>query len=683
MEMKIDNDNKVLAIVQARYLASRLPGKVLKKINNKTILEILINRLSKSKKISKIVIACSSNKMDTEIIKIAKKIKIDYFIGSEKNVLKRYYFAARKYNFKNIVRVTADCPLIDSEIVDLVIKNYFEKKVDYASNALPPSYPDGLDVEVFNFKSLHKAYKNAKSEFDKEHVNPYMKRDKNIKKFNLKNEEDLSWLRVTLDEESDFILIKQILQNFRNKPFFKLKDLMKYYNKNKKLFLVNHNIKRNEGSNLNTGQKFWKRAKTVIPGGTMLFSKNPDLFLPGKWPAYFSKSKGCKLWDLDNNVYDDMAYMGNGTNVLGYSNPHIEKKINEVVKKGTISTLNSIEEVLLAEKLVSLHPWSDMVRFTRSGGEANAVAIRIARAASGRDKVAVCGYHGWHDWYMSTNIDNNNSLNTHLMNNLPINGVPKNLKNTVFSFEYNNFEQLIRIVKKHKIGVIKMEVKRISEPKNNFLKKIRKLATEKNIVLIFDECTSGFRQTFGGLHKFYNVDPDIAIFGKALGNGYAINAVVGRRSVMEHANKSFISSTFWTERVGPSAALETLKIMEKNKSWNEITSIGKKIKKQLSNIAFLHKLDLKIEGIDAIPNFYFNSNNNMKYKTLITQEMLKKKILASNLIFCSISHKNNVLKKYFDILESIFSKISKVEKGQKNITDYLKSEVALSGMRNK
>jgi len=269
------------------------------------------------------------------------------------------------------------------------------------------------------------------------------------------------------------------------------------------------------------------------------------------------------------------------------------------------------------------------------------------------------------------------------MNNLPINGVPKNLKNTVFPFEYNNFEQLSKIVKMQKIGVIKMEVKRISEPQNNFLQKIRKLATENNIVLIFDECTSGFRQTFGGLHKFYNVEPDLAIFGKALGNGYAINAVIGRRAVMEHANHSFISSTFWTERVGPSAALETLKIMEKNKSWNEITMIGKNIKKQIRYIASLHKLDLQIEGIDAIPNFYFNSNNNMKYKTLITQEMLKKKILASNLIFCSISHKDKVLKKYFNTLEGIFSKISKVEKGQKDITDYLKSPIAMSGMRNK
>ena len=206
-----------------------------------------------------------------------------------------------------------------------MIKNYFEKKVDYASNAIYPTYPDGLDVEIFNYKSLVKAYRNANSEYDKEHVSPYIKRDKKISKFNLKYEKDLSWLRITLDEQSDYELIKKILENFKNKPLFNLKDLMKYYKKNKQIFFINKDIQRNEGSGLNIGQKFWKRAKIVIPGGTMLFSKNPDLFLPKKWPAYFSKSKGCKLWDLDNNAYDDLAYMGNGTNILGYSHPRIEK----------------------------------------------------------------------------------------------------------------------------------------------------------------------------------------------------------------------------------------------------------------------------------------------------------------------------------------------------------------------
>ena len=681
--MEIKNNNKVLAIVQARYLSSRLPGKVLKKIKNKTILEILIDRLLKSKNISKIVIACSSNIRDKGIIEISKKLKIDYFIGSEKNVLSRFYFAAKKYKFKNIVRITADCPLIDPLIVDSVIANFFKKKVNYASNTNPPTFPDGLDIEIFKFQELKNAYKNAKSNYDKEHVTSYIVKNKNIKKFNLKNSQDLSWLRLTLDEKDDFTLIKKIIDNFKNNPYFNLRDILDYYQKHKYIFSINKHIKRNEGSTLITGQKIWKRAKDIIPGGTMLFSKNPDLFLPGKWPAYFSKAKGCSVWDLDNIRYNDVSFMGVGTNILGYSHPDIEKKVNKIVKSGTMSTLNSIEEVLLAEKLVSLHPWSEMAMFTRSGGEANAVAIRIARAASGRDKVAVCGYHGWHDWYLSSNISNKNNLDQHLMKQTPIQGVVKSLKNTVIPFEYNNFTQLEKIVKKHKIGVIKMEVKRNFEPRKNYLQKIRKLADDKNIVLIFDECTSGFRQSFGGLHKLYNVEPDIAIFGKSLGNGFGINGIIGKKSVMSFATQSFISSTFWTERIGPTAALETLNVMEKIKSWDKITSIGKTIKLKWKSLASNHRLNIMIQGLDSIPSFNFNSNNNLNYKTLITQEMLKKKFLASNIVYCSIAHKEKILDRYFNIMDEVFCKISKIEKGQKSIHDYLKTEVCKSGMRSK
>ena len=204
-----------------------------------------------------------------------------------------------------------------------------------------------------------------------------------------------------------------------------------------------------------------------------------------------------------------------------------------------------------------MHPWSNMVKFTRSGGEANAVAIRIARAASGRDKIAICGYHGWHDWYLAANLSSKDKLNKHLLSGLKPLGVPKSLSGSTLTFSYNNISELEDLIKKNKdIGVIKMEVSRNLEPKHGFLKKVRDLANKNRIILIFDECTSGFRQTFGGLHKLYNVNPDIAIFGKALGNGYAINAVIGKKDIMEFAQSTFISSTFWTERIGPSAALK-------------------------------------------------------------------------------------------------------------------------------
>ena len=296
-------------------------------------------------------------------------------------------------------------------------------------------------------------------------------------------------------------------------------------------------------------------------------------------PSYFSKAKGCKVWDMDGTEYVDMSIMGIGTNILGYGHEEVDKAVDEVIKKGNMSTLNCPEEVYLAERLIEINPWSDMVRLARTGGEANAIAIRIARAASGKDNVAICGYHGWHDWYLAANIQSKDGLNEHLLSGLETNGVPKSLEGTVFPFKYNDYEELEKIVDAHDIGVIKMEVIRNKGPENNFLEKVRELSSKKGIVLIFDECTSGFRESFGGIHKNFNIDPDIAMFGKALGNGYGVTSIVGRKEVMEAAQNSFMSSTFWTERIGPSAAaIKTLEIMEDIKSWEYISKTGKYIK---------------------------------------------------------------------------------------------------------
>ncbi len=675
---------KLLTIIQARYNSSRFPGKILKKYRDVSYLEMLIKRLQKSKKIRKIIVAATNNPADNEIEKLCRKLKIFCFRGSELDVIDRYFQATKFFKAKNIVRVTADCPLIDFNIVDKVIKNFFLKKVDYATNTMPPTFPDGMDVEVFNFNSLKKAWEASRSKTElREHVTTYIRNSNFFSKINIKFKNNYSFLRLTLDEPEDDKVLNLLLKKYSNIFNISINDIIKLYKKNKQIFRYNKHIVRNEGITLNTGQKVWKRAQKIIPGGTMLFSKNPDLFLPEKWPAYFSKSKGYKVWDLDGNCFADLSFMGVGTNTLGYSNAKIEKKVLQTIKKGNMTTLNSLEEIKLAEKLIEIHPWADMARFTRSGGEANAVAIRIARAASGKDKIAVCGYHGWHDWYLASNINKKSQLDEHLMNNVPIKGVPKNLKNTVFPFSYNDIEGLESIIKKNNIGVIKMEVKRNDEPKSNFLQKVRKLSEKKNIVLIFDECTSGFRQTFGGLHKFYKVNPDIAIFGKALGNGHAINAVIGKRSVMETVNSTFISSTFWTERIGPTAALETLKIMEDIKSWKIISKIGKKIKKNWEVISKLNDIKIEIKGIDAIPNFSFKSKNNLFYKTLITQEMLKNNIFASNAVYCCILHDDKILNKYFNIMNDIFLKIKKVETGKSNINDFLNSKVCISGLRSK
>jgi len=432
---------------------------------------------------------------------------------------------------------------------------------------------------------------------------------------------------------------------------------------------------------MKTGQKLYKKAKQLIPGGTMLLSKRPEMFLPDNWPSYFSKTKGCEVWDLDGNKYVDMTIMGIGTNTLGYSNDEVDAAVVEVVHKGNMSTFNCPEEVALAERLIEINPWADMVRFARTGGEANSIAIRIARAASGKDKVAICGYHGWHDWYLSANHNKGDDLSEHLLPGLSPSGVPKNLKDTVYPFHYNNFEELKSIVSNNEIGVIKMEVVRNFGPEDDFLQKVRDLATQNNIVLIFDECTSGFRETFGGIYKKYDVEPDIAMYGKTIGNGYALTAVVGKKEVMEAAQTSFISSTFWTERIGPTAALKTLEVMKKMQSWNIITEQGEKVRKLWKSLAQNHNLSISVSGIPALSTYSFNCKNAMEYKTLITQEMLKKGFLASTNFYACTAHTDEHIDNYFNALDSVYKLLSDCEKGNRDISDLLEGPVCHSGFK--
>ena len=432
-----------------------------------------------------------------------------------------------------------------------------------------------------------------------------------------------------------------------------------------------------EKNKIRSGQSLYNRAKKIIPGGTMLLSKRPEMFLPDNWPAYFSKSKGCKVWDLDGNEFIDMSIMGIGTNTLGYGNSYVDQCVTKVIANGNMSTLNCPEEVYLAEKLIEINPWADMVRFARTGGEANAIAIRIARAASGKDNIAVCGYHGWHDWYLSMNHQGD-GLSKLLIPGLNPKGVPEKLKGTVYPFVYNDYETLCSIVNENDIGVIKMEVMRNFPPKDNFLKKVRELANKKNIVLIFDECSSGFRETFGGIHQKFNVDPDIAMFGKTLGNGYAITAVVGKKEVMEAAQETFISSTFWTERIGPVAALATLKEMERLKSWEEITEIGKKVQKGWLQLAKNHGLKINLYGIPALATYSFEGTNALAYKTLVSQEMLAKGFLASTAFYASVCHNDKIIEKYFNTLDSIYKTISDCENEKLNVKDLLNGPICHS-----
>lgn len=429
------------------------------------------------------------------------------------------------------------------------------------------------------------------------------------------------------------------------------------------------------------GQELYKKAKTMIPGGTSLLSKRPEQFLPENWPAYYSKSKGCEVWDLDGNHYFDCCSMGVGTNTLGYANDVVDEAVLKVIKAGNLTTLNCPEEVYLAERLIKMNPWAGGVRYTRGGGEANSVCVRIARAYKGKDKVAICGYHGWHDWYVSVNLGESDALAGHLLPGIPTGGVPKALRGTTIPFHYNDFEEIENIIRNTPdLAAVKMEVCRNFGPEKGYLEHIRNLCNEYGVVLIFDECTSGFRETFGGLHKKYGVYPDMTIYSKTMGNGYVIAAILGKKEIMDAAQGSWISSTFWTDRIGPTAALAALDEMERVKSWDVITNNGIAVKKHWQVLADKYGLKISHWGIPAMCGYVFDSPNALAYKTFITQEMLKKGFLGSTNMNSCTAHTPEIMDAYFEALDSIFARIRDFEDGA-DVMKALEGPVCQSGFK--
>jgi glutamate-1-semialdehyde 2,1-aminomutase len=660
--------------------STRLPNKVMKPIGDTPMIELLLNRLARAKEVDQIIVATSIDEHNLPLVDHVRKLGYTCEQGSENDVLERYLQTAEKHAADVVVRITGDCPLVDPDLVDEVIRRFKAANVDYCSNTDPPTYPDGLDIEIFTFKALEQASQETSDTFDREHVTPYIRKPGKFKTAALQHSQDLSALRWTVDESADLAVIEKVFQHFHPRTDFTWSEVHTLQSQLPELFNINQHIIRNEGALIGTGQKLWKRAKQIIPGGNMLLSKRAEMFLPDQWPAYFSKAKGCHVWDMDGNKFIDMSIMGIGTNILGYGHPEVDEAVQKVVEQGNMSTFNCAEEVYLAERLIELHPWADMVRLARTGGEANAISIRIARAATGKDKVAFCGYHGWHDWYLSANFGDDSILDGHLLPGLEPKGVPNNLKGTMLSFNYNKLEELEAIIANHDIGVIKMEVSRNVEPKDGFLEGVRKIATDNSIVLIFDECTSGFRETFGGLHKKYGVDPDMAVFSKALGNGYAISAVIGIQEVMEATQNTFISSTFWTERIGPTAALKTVEVMEREKSWVQITEVGKQIGRRWQAKAKKYELPIEISGLHSLINFNIPVDNWLKYKTLISQEMLKQRYLAANSVYVCIEHTDKVVDAYFEKIDSVFSIIMDCENGR-NVDKLLEGPVCHAGFK--
>ncbi len=431
-------------------------------------------------------------------------------------------------------------------------------------------------------------------------------------------------------------------------------------------------------------QELYKKAKRSIPGGTQLLSKRPEMLLPELWPAYYEKAQGCDVWDLDGNRYVDMSYMGLGSCILGYADADVNAAVKSAIDKGSMNTLNCREEVELAELLCELHPWAEMVRYARCGGEAMSIAVRIARAFTKKDMVLFCGYHGWHDWYLSANLADDKALDGHLLSGLSPKGVPRGLAGTSKPFVYNDTEGFLSLVEEYKgkIAAVVLEPIRHQKPKPDFLATIRKVTEELGIVMIFDEVSAGWRIVVGGAHLKYGIHPDIAVFAKGISNGFPMAAIIGRKNPMRIAEETFISSTYWTDRIGPVAAISTIKKMRDRNAPEHLINVGRRVQNGWKKLADKYRLNVSVSGDEMAPlsHFSFNYANALAIKTLFTQFMLENGYLATTSYYASYAHTPQKAEGYLKVVDDCFCFLSKVLE-ENRIESELKGPVCHAGFQ--
>lgn len=396
--------------------------------------------------------------------------------------------------------------------------------------------------------------------------------------------------------------------------------------------------------------RLYARALEIIPGGTQLFSRRADRFVPGLAPMYVERAEGVWVWDVDGNEFVDFG-MGCGPVILGHCHPAVNAAVQAQLQKGNCFTVNDPLEITLAELLIELVPGAEMVRFFKTGGETNAAAIRIARGVTGRDKVAFCGYHGWHDWYLSANLGDPATLNTHLLPGLDTRGVPQALAGTALPFEYNNLATLRAVLEANRgeIACVIMEACRSKTPEPGFLQGVRDLAHEHGALLIFDEIVTGFRMALGGAQEFFGVTPDLCTFAKALSNGYPLGAVCGRREVMQEAATMFISSTYFSDSIGLAAGLATLNTLREQPVIPHVWGLGQELKERLDAIASRYPVSFHCQGYPPVMHVGFDhpdEHTRVLLTTVYLQEMLRGSILCLMGLYLSHAHRLEHLERY-------------------------------------
>jgi len=625
----------ILAIIQARMGSSRFPGKTLAEISGKPMLWRVVNLARAARTVDEVIVATTSVASDDPIASFCQREGIACFRGSEDDVLDRFYQASSEKQADVIVRITADCPLIDSEVIDRVVTRFQEGGNDYASNTLCYTYPDGLDTEVFSFAALERAWTEAVKPSEREHVTPYLLSGK----FRTTNVESdfpvpLGTHRWTVDYPSDLEFVRKIYAEFSGNGGFGYRDVLDLLNRRPDLVAISAVVS-NEGyysslyrevavgtaarpSHMQS-QAWLARSQKVIPGSAQTFSKSSNQYVQGVAPVFLQRGKGCRVWDVDGNEYIDYV-QGLLPNILGYANEEVNRAVSAQFAEGHSFSLPHPLEVELAERLTRLIPCAEMVRFGKNGSDATSGAVRGARAFTGRERIACCGYHGWQDWYIG-------STTRHA-------GVPDAVRALTHPFPYNDLPALEKLLQEHsgEFAAVIMEPVNFIEPAPGYLQEVKETSHRHGALLIFDEICSGFHFGLGGAQKRYGVVPDVACFGKAMANGFPISCVVGRADVMKVFEDIFFSFTFAGEVSSMAAAMKVLDILENTDALARMEANGRVLQDGFNTLARLAGLTDRLSCVGhsswSLIKFHdAEGKDSLLLRSLVSQELIKRGIL--------------------------------------------------------
>jgi glutamate-1-semialdehyde aminotransferase/spore coat polysaccharide biosynthesis protein SpsF (cytidylyltransferase family)/predicted dehydrogenase len=675
-------DGPVVAIIQARMGSSRLPGKSMAQIEGQPMLWHVIQRVKRATLVDRVVVATSTAPADDVIEKMCRENDVSCYRGSEDDVLDRFYIAARGEKAAQVVRITADCPLIDPEIVDQVVRRFQRGDLDYASNVMVRSYPDGLDTEICSFSALERAWHEATKTSEREHVTPYLRSEK-FRTANVENDSTLyQHYRWTVDEMEDLEFIRAVYKAFRDKESFGMKDVLELIGKTPGLEKMNSEIVSNVGyykslfedaraaaapSRPIEKSKAWlERAEKAIPGASQTFSKGSNQHVRGVAPMFLAKGKGCRVWDVDGNEYIDYI-QGLLPNILGYAHDGVNAAVAEQLGQGHSFSLPHPLEVELAERLIRLIPCAEKVRFGKNGSDATSGAVRAARAFTGRERIACCGYHGWQDWYIGSTTRNA--------------GVPQAVRALTQPFIYNDLGSLEKLLGEHKseFAAVIMEPVNFSPPKAGFLEGVKALAHEHGALLIFDEICTGFHFGLGGAQKRFGVIPDLACFGKAMGNGLPISCVVGRADVMKVFEDIFFSFTFAGEVSSMAAAMTVLDVLETSDALARMDSNGRVLQEGLNALATRAGLQDRIRCVGypfwSLIKFLDNDGkDSFLVRSLFTQECVKRGVLLLATHNMTAAHDPLAIEQTLRVYAEVCKTVAKWL-GERNPEEHLEGEM--------